>query len=152
MTERHEVCPVEELPPGEKRIVEPEGLPHSIGVFNVDGSFHAIANMCPHQLAPLCRGTITGEVTSEGPGDFQMIREGEVIRCPWHGWKFNIEDGSSVFNPHKLGTLSYDVTVEPRGGDRNAREEEYGTELSGDEPPVDTYDVDIEEEVVVIYF
>lgn len=151
MVNRHEVCPIEELPPGEKTIVEIEGLPYSVGVFNVDGSFYAVANMCPHQLAPLCQGTITGEVTSDGPGDFQMIRDGEVIRCPWHGWKFNIEDGSSVFNPHKLGTLTYEVKVESKSDEQREQEAEYGTELAGDEPPVDTYDVDVEEEVVVVY-
>lgn len=152
MVTRYEVCPVEELPPGEKTVVEVKGLPHSIGVFNVNGSFYAVANMCPHQLAPLCQGTITGEVTSDGPGDFQMSREGEVIRCPWHGWKFNIEDGSSVFNPHKLGTRTYEVKVESKNDEQREQEAEFGTELAGDEPPVDTYDVDVEEEIVVIYF
>jgi len=61
MSERHEICPANEFSPGERRIIEIEGLPHSIGVFNVDGTFHALANVCPHQLAPLCEGEITGE-------------------------------------------------------------------------------------------
>ena len=64
MTRRVDVCPVEELPPGERRIVEVEGLSHSVGVFNVDGEFHALANVCPHHLAPLCEGRITGEMTA----------------------------------------------------------------------------------------
>ena len=55
---KHPICHVDELPPGGRRIVELDG--RSIGVFNVHGSFHAIRNVCPHQLAPLCQGTITG--------------------------------------------------------------------------------------------
>jgi nitrite reductase/ring-hydroxylating ferredoxin subunit len=150
MTNRYEVCPAAELPPGERRIVDADGL--SIGVFNVDGAYHAVANVCPHQLAPLCEGTITGEMVPKGVGEFERVRDGTVIQCPWHGWKFNIEDGTSVFNPHALGTRTFDVAVESKPIAQRERErDEYGTALEGDEPPVDTYPVDVEEDVVVLY-
>jgi nitrite reductase/ring-hydroxylating ferredoxin subunit len=163
---RHEVCPVEAIPPGERRIVEVDGL--SIGVFNVDGEFYALANVCPHQLAELCRGEVGGVVTSEGVGDYGWEREGQVVRCPRHKWAFDVTTGESVFNPH-LRTRTFDVEVEERAGENvhgdgegddaepdaepeTARQvEEYGTTLSGDEPPVDTYDVEVEDEVVVLY-
>jgi len=188
---RVEVCPAADLPPGERRIVEVEGLPHSIGVFNVDGEYHALANVCPHHLGPLCEGTITGEMRSAGVGDFRPAREGEVLRCPWHGWKFDISTGESVFNPHELRTRTYETAVEPADGADEAGEadgacacerpsetdadagsgddrdeagsgdaegeagseevETYGTALRGEEPPVDTYDVDVESEYVVLY-
>lgn len=83
MTERHEVCPVGDLAPGERRLVEIGG--ESIGVFNVDGEFYALKNVCPHHLTPLCEGTITGTVRPSGSvGEYDWEREGEVIRCPWH--------------------------------------------------------------------
>lgn len=166
MSGRHEVCPASELGPGERRIVEIDGLPYSVGVFNVDGEYHALANVCPHQLAPLCEGRITGETVSDGVGDYCQIREGEVVQCPWHGWKFDIADGTSVFNPHEVGTRAFEAAVECRrdgtggsredaGGERAAVPEgrggEYGTPLEGDEPPVETYDVAVEDEVVVVY-
>lgn len=151
MSERHEICPASEFSPGERRIIEVEGLPHSIGVFNVDGTFHALANVCPHQLAPLCEGEITGETVSDKVDDYRRIREGEVIQCPWHGWKFNIEDGTSVFNPHELRTRTYEVAVEESAGAGNDEDVESGTVLEGEEPPVDTYSVEVEEEVVVLY-
>ena len=152
MPTRIEICSADKLPPGDRTIVEVEGLPHSIGVFNVDGEYHALANVCPHHLAPLCEGTVTGEMTSEGVGDFQLTREGEVIQCPWHGWKFDIADGRSVTNPHKLRTRTYETAVETKSeGEIEAEVDEYGTALKGDEPPVDTYDVDVEEEIVVLY-
>lgn len=148
MTTRHAVCPVSELPPGERTIVEVDGL--SIGVFNVDGEFYALANVCPHQLAELCRGPIGGVVTSSRPGEYDWEREGRIVRCPRHKWAFDITTGESVFNPH-VGTRTFDVAVESLDPEDAAEVEEYGTELSGDPPPVDTYDVEVEDEVVVLY-
>lgn len=145
MVERHEVCPVKELPPGERRVVEVRDGAMSVGVFNLDGEFYALANVCPHQLAPLCEGEITGEVVADEPGEFERIREGEVIRCPWHGWKFNIADGTSVFNPH-VKTRSFEAGVEPPECTA-----EYGADLAGEEPPVESFDVEVEDAVVVVY-
>lgn len=162
MTTRHEVCPVAELPPGEKRIVEVDGL--SIGVFNVEGEFHALANVCPHQLAPLCEGPVTGDVVAPNVGEYEVVREGELVRCPWHGWKFDISTGESVHNPHEVSTRTFDVAVEqstcrpdesdapvPSDDESAEQVEQYGTELKGDEPPVETYQVGVEQDVVVLY-
>ncbi len=157
---RHEVCRVADLPPGERLLVDVEGL--SIGVFNVDGEFHALANVCPHQLAPLCEGLLTGLSVAEGPGEYGWERDGEIVRCPWHGWEFDVTTGESVFNPH-LRTRRFDVTAEPpaaaetAGPERTAEtaetaeESAYGAALAGDEPPVDTYEVTVEDEVVALY-
>ena len=134
MAEKHDVCAVSELPPGEREIVEIAG--RSIGVFNVDGEFHAIRNVCPHQLAPLCEGPITGTTLPSKPGEYQWAKEGRIIRCPWHGWEFDITTGRSVFNPHKVRVKQYDVTVE-------AGEEH--------EQSVETYEVTTERGRVVVH-
>lgn len=163
---RFEVCPVDDLPPGSRTIVDVAG--REIGVFNVDGELYAIHNVCPHQLAPLCQGQLVGEMTAPAVGEYELTREGEIIQCPWHCWRFDLATGESVFNPH-LRTGSYHVTVErtrassgendtPAPGDpesdRTDEEtpmSEYGTELAGEDPPVDTYDVAVEREIVVLY-
>src|SRR3954463_1739328 len=108
---RHVVCRVEELPPGGRKIVEVRG--RTVGVFNVNGTYYALLNRCPHRNAPLCKGTITGLVEGPEPYKIELSREGEVLRCPWHGWEFDITNGHSVFNPHRIRAKSYDVTVEP---------------------------------------
>lgn len=174
MSTKHEICPASEIQPGERKIVEVDGL--SIGIFNVDGEYHALNNVCPHQLAPLCEGEISGLVTAEGtdPDTFNWEDDGRIIKCPWHNWEFDITTGSSVFNPHKVKTRTYDVEVEsaedaPKEESASqetagtesegtacsscpgAEEAEYGTALRGDEPPVETYDVDVEDEIVVVY-
>jgi nitrite reductase/ring-hydroxylating ferredoxin subunit len=89
---------LDELPPGASRLV-PEAGKFGIGVFNIEGEFYALANYCPHQGAPLCAGHVTG-TTSAGQ-DRQVVwqRKGEILRCPWHSWEFDIKTGRTVFEP-----------------------------------------------------
>lgn len=105
----HIVSRVSELPPGERKIVEAEG--RSIGVFNVHGTYYALRNVCPHQGAPLCLGSVQGTAAVSSPGEYVWGREGEILRCPWHGWEFDLTTGSSIFNPHKTRVRRYEVTV-----------------------------------------
>ncbi|ULL16771.1 Rieske (2Fe-2S) protein [Paenibacillus sp. H1-7] len=106
---RYLVGAVTEIPPGSKKIVEAGG--RSIGVYNINGAFYAIRNLCPHQSAALCSGITTSFITSSQPGDFCFEREGEIVRCPWHFWEFDIKTGQMMVEP-KTRTKVYDVTVE----------------------------------------
>jgi 3-phenylpropionate/trans-cinnamate dioxygenase ferredoxin subunit len=129
---RYIVGRVSELPIGERRIIEVEG--RSIGVFNVHGQFYALRNRCPHQGAPLCQGAIKGMALPSQPGEYCWGREGEILRCPWHGWEFDITTGRSIFNPHRVRVRTYEVTVEP-----------------DDDLSVETYPVSVEDGVIVLY-
>ncbi|WP_435320749.1 Rieske (2Fe-2S) protein [Haloarchaeobius sp. TZWSO28] len=151
MEKRFEVCPADEIQPGERHITELDGF--SIGIFNVDGEYFALKNDCPHQRAPLCKGPVTGTTKSDTPGEFNYERPGEIVRCPWHGWEFDIKTGESIFNPHKVKARSFEATVEPAedvatdgGGCDNC-----SVEIEGEEPPVETYDVEVEQDTVVVY-
>src|SRR5918998_883492 len=110
---RHVVATVEEIPPGQRKIVEVSG--RSIGIFNVRGEFFALRNRCPHQGGPLCLGSLEGLVQSTGPGEFIVSRLGEVLRCPWHGWEFDIRTGQSWFDPARVRVRRYEVLVAPAG-------------------------------------
>jgi 3-phenylpropionate/trans-cinnamate dioxygenase ferredoxin subunit len=107
---KHVVGPARSVAPGERRIIEVEG--RSIGIFNVAGTFYALRNSCPHQAAPLCLGSIKGMAMPSKPGEYIWAREGEILRCPWHGWEFDITTGRSIFNPHRTRVKAYEVTVE----------------------------------------
>ena len=107
----HVAAPAAELPPGSRRIVEAEG--RSIGVFNVGGAFYALRNTCPHQGAPLCEGSVQGTALPSRPGEHRWARDGEILRCPWHGWEFDLTTGRSIFNPHRTRVKRYEVTVGP---------------------------------------
>ena len=107
------VATVEEIPPGGRKIVEVAG--RSIGVFNVDGEYFALRNRCPHQGGPLCSGKVAGLVQSTVPGDYSYSRPGEMLRCPWHGWEYDIRTGQSWWDPGRTRVRSYDVTIEAGG-------------------------------------
>ena len=108
---RHVVASVGEIAPGSCKIVTVQG--REIGVFNVGGEHFALINRCPHEGAPLCRGVLVGLAESDRPGQFRLVREGEMLRCPWHGWEFDIRTGQSWCDPDTVRARSYAVTVEP---------------------------------------
>jgi 3-phenylpropionate/trans-cinnamate dioxygenase ferredoxin subunit len=108
---RHVVAAVGELKPGEKKLVTVKG--REIGVFNVNGEFFALANRCPHEGGPMCEGRIVPLVQSSGPGDYQLTRKDEFLRCPWHGWEFEIRTGQSYCDPENTKLRQFKVAVEP---------------------------------------
>jgi nitrite reductase (NADH) small subunit len=112
-TRRYVVGHVSAMPPGSRRIVQAGN--RSIGVFNVNGRYYGLRNACPHQGAPLCIGPVTGTTESDVPHEMRFTREGEIIRCPWHSWEFDITTGRSVFQPHAVRVKAFDVTVGEAG-------------------------------------
>jgi nitrite reductase (NADH) small subunit/3-phenylpropionate/trans-cinnamate dioxygenase ferredoxin subunit len=81
------------VPPGEVRVVDADGK--SLAVFNVDGVYHVIDNDCPHRGGPL------------GDGDL----DGEIVACPWHGWRWDVTTGANVNNP-AVRVACYPVSLE----------------------------------------
>jgi nitrite reductase/ring-hydroxylating ferredoxin subunit len=111
MAKKHVVAAVSEIPPGGRKLVTADG--RAIVVFNVGGEFFALSNRCPHRGGNLSKGLLTGLVLSDGPGQYQYIRQGEIIRCPWHSWEFDIRTGRSWCDPERLRARNYAVSVEP---------------------------------------
>ena len=107
---KHVVATVAEIPPGGRKLVTVRG--RSIAVFNLDGEFFALANRCPHRGGDLSKGLLTGLVLSGEPGEYEYIRRGEIIRCPWHSWEFDIRTGKSWCDPDKVKARRYGVSVE----------------------------------------
>jgi 3-phenylpropionate/trans-cinnamate dioxygenase ferredoxin subunit len=46
------------------------------------------------------------------PGEYTYTRRGEILRCPWHGWEFDVKTGQSWFDPVQTRVRAYPVTVE----------------------------------------
>ena len=90
------VGPAKEIGEGEKRIIEIERF--SIGVFNIKGEFFALKNNCPHAGAPLCQGKIQTTHRPSKVGEYDPAYEGRIIRCPWHGWEFDIVTGKGLYD------------------------------------------------------
>jgi len=70
-----------ELPPGGKKLVEIDG--RAIAVFNVDGAFYAIDDVCTHDGGPLAEGELNGC----------------EIECPRHGARFDVRTGRPLCMP-----------------------------------------------------
>jgi nitrite reductase/ring-hydroxylating ferredoxin subunit len=104
------VARADEIGPGERKIIEIGG--RSIGVFNIAGEYFALRNRCPHQGGPLCAGLQLAPLSSVGPGEYERGGAGEVIRCPWHGWEFEIKTGRSWFDPEQTRVRSYPAGVQ----------------------------------------
>lgn len=106
---KYEVGSVDEIPAGERKVVTVAG--RSIGIFNVKGEFFALRNTCPHQGGPLCEGLLTGFLKARVPGEYEYVRRGEIVRCAWHGWEFEIASGRCLVD-ERLQARRYEVRVE----------------------------------------
>ena len=81
MAEWVDVALVAAFPPGTVRTVEIDGT--QIAVFNLNGNYHAIEDVCTHEAEALSDGTV----------------EGEEIICPRHGARFSIITGAALTAP-----------------------------------------------------
>jgi 3-phenylpropionate/trans-cinnamate dioxygenase ferredoxin subunit len=108
--ERHVVCSVSKLPPGQQTYVSVRGK--EVGVFNVDGRLFGVLNVCPHHFAPICAGEVTGTMLPGAVGEYRYGREGTILRCPWHGYEFDLEDGECTAQPTRYRLRVYKVVVE----------------------------------------
>lgn len=105
----HKIASTDELAnDGDVAIEEVRG--QEIAVFRVDGEYHAIANYCVHQGGPLCENReLTGSLTVED-GKWAYEKEGQVVTCPWHAWKFDVVTGKNV-SDERYRVPTYDVVV-----------------------------------------
>jgi nitrite reductase/ring-hydroxylating ferredoxin subunit len=107
---KHVVATAADVAPGGVKIVTVNG--REIGLFNVKGAYFALLNRCPHAGASLCHGQVMGLAMSDDPGTYRLDRPGEMIRCPWHGWEFDIRTGQSWVDPDKLRVPRFEVMRE----------------------------------------
>lgn len=105
------IAPLAEFPPNTHRVVKVGR--REIGVFNVDGTFYALPNLCTHQLGPLCKGRVSGTVicSRETEWKLQWGFDGEIVTCPWHGMEYHIKTGVCLAFP-EIRLRSYEVWVE----------------------------------------
>ena len=136
LMERFVVARADEIAPGERKLVSVRG--RDVVVFNVKGEYFALLDRCPHQGGSLCRGKLVGLVESDEPGRYRYHRAGEIIRCPWHGWEFDLRTGKSWCDPARTWVKSYPSSVQPGG---RVVEGPYVAE---------TFEVAVEQDYVVI--
>ena len=133
---KHVIADVDDIPPGGRKLVEVNG--RAVVVFNLGGEFFALNNRCPHRGGSLCQGRQTGLVESDGPGNYRYSRPGEIIRCPWHGWEFDIRTGQSFCRAVRAKARPLPVKVEA------------GSDIVEGPYKAETVEVRVEDEYVVV--
>lgn len=75
------VAAVDEIADGRSKEVVAGG--NDIALFRQGDEYFAVANECSHYGAPLCGGYV----------------KDKTVRCPWHGWQFNLQTGECISAP-----------------------------------------------------
>ena len=88
------VARVEDVPPGTVKAVKAGEDP--IALANCDGSFYATQGKCLHLEGPLGEGELD---------------DGCLLRCPWHGWTYDVRTGKNDFDL-AIELRTYEVEVE----------------------------------------
>lgn len=91
------------------RVVEIEN--HSIGVVRTENGLYALLNRCPHRGAPLCAGYIKGTNVPGPVAEYHYGRRGELVRCPWHGFEFELCSGEAAYGVSDRKVKTFPVSV-----------------------------------------
>lgn len=94
MSDWIDVAPAGDFPPGGCRCLEADGV--SIAVFNIDGRYCAIEDLCSHEAEELSSGEV----------------DGFEITCPRHGARFSLITGSALSPPAYEPIPVFPVRVE----------------------------------------
>ncbi len=95
MSDWHAVATTDEIAPGEVKRVEVGDV--ELGVYNLDGEFYAISDVCSHEYSRLSEGEVYPE---EG-----------IIECAMHGAQFDIRTGENLCFPAPTPVQKYETRV-----------------------------------------
>ena len=102
---RHVVAEVDSFADREIRHVDADGK--GICLLRLGEEFFALADRCPHGGAKLSGGRISNMVESDGPGEYRVCRRDEMLKCPWHGWEYDVRTGQSWSDPKSTRTRAF---------------------------------------------
>jgi len=91
-----DICRLEDLPPGERKLVEWDDL--EIGVFNCAGDILAIEDRCSHDDGDLAAG--------------ELDQGSCTVECPRHGSRFDLRTGKPLTLPAYVPVDTFPVSVE----------------------------------------
>lgn len=91
-----DICPIDDLPPGAKRVVEWEDL--EIGIVNCGGELLAIEDRCSHDNGDLMEGDVDPDKCT--------------VECPRHGSLFDLRTGKPLTLPAYVAIDTFPVSVE----------------------------------------
>lgn len=98
---RNVVCAVKDVGESGLHRVEIRGRAWVV-VRGPDGTYHALRDLCPHEGAPLSAGNCMNKVIGDEPGQFTSDPSTIVLRCPWHGYEFDVTNGQCIVEPDRI--------------------------------------------------
>lgn len=90
----YQIAPVQEFELNKLTPVEIEG--RQITIVRTEAGIFSFGSSCPHMGAPICHGSIHGTMLPSDPDEYVYGEDGQVVRCPWHGYEFSIRTGESI--------------------------------------------------------
>jgi nitrite reductase (NADH) small subunit len=96
------VAEISEIPAGQSKVIMLNN--RAIALFNIDGKFYALHNLCPHEGGPLNEGRV----------------KGHVVACPWHDLAFDVRNGQGIdgggycVGSYEVHVEGSDIMVGPR--------------------------------------
>lgn len=100
------VCAAADLAPGAM-------LPARVGTMPIvvirtrDGDLHGLFDRCLHMGSSLSQGRLLTAQTGEGCGDYIEETGRYVVKCPWHGYEYDVRTGATLFDTQvRLRTIT----------------------------------------------
>ena len=66
-----------------------------------DGELHALVDRCLHQGARLSGGRLLPATDGERVGEYRLKEADVVLKCPWHGYEYDVRSGCALFDPRR---------------------------------------------------
>jgi nitrite reductase/ring-hydroxylating ferredoxin subunit len=103
------LCHRDEIEPGQMRAFVVDDRP--VVLCRNGDSFTALQDSCPHHGARLSGGVLGGTNVSDSVGEYKFVRDGEILRCPRHGYEYGVEDGRSLHD-RRMRVKTYRVIAQ----------------------------------------
>ena len=92
------------------RAVTVEGIDIVVAL-DADGKAHALHDRCAHSGARLSKGRLLERIDGHDVDEYELTNE-LVLRCPWHGYEYELASGRCLADPTRVRVRAYPLTVE----------------------------------------
>ena len=93
------LCGKDELAPGQIKKGQVGPIPVVV-IRSRDGNLYALTAKCLHQGGPLEAGVLYDHMTPANEvGEYVPDTNCEVLKCPWHGYEYDIKTGCVIADP-----------------------------------------------------